>query len=124
MATESTLVSLSAEAGSDLSTKQYYFVVRNSSGQLALAGNGATADGVLQDKPAAAGRAAAYAISGLSKVVAGAAIARGAQVASDANGKAKTAVTGNRVLGRAHIAAAADGDVISVILKLQGEPNV
>lgn len=123
MATEISLTTIPVAAGADHSANQYRFVTINSSGQAVLSGNGASADGVLQDKPSAAGRIGAVGILGVSKVVAGAAITRGADVASDANGKAKTAATGNRVLGKALEAAAADGDWITVLLKVSGAPN-
>lgn len=115
---------LTFEAGVDLSAKQYYFVSVSSDGQIDPTGDGANADGVLQNKPNAAGVAATVAIAGVSRVVAGAAITCGAQVASNADGKAVTATSGERVLGRATKASLADGDIISVLLKLAGEPNV
>lgn len=78
---------------------------------------------MLQNAPSAAGYAATVAISGVSQVIAGAAITRGDSVASGSAGKAKTATSGNRVLGLALSAAAADGDIIRVLLKVQGAPN-
>lgn len=120
------------EAGSDLSTHQHKFVLVNSSGQVALAGAGGPAIGVLQNKPSAQGHSASVRVLGVSKVVAGAAVTRGDQVASDANGKAATAsqantrtddtgvvsdpLIGSNVLGIALETAAADGDIISVLL--------
>lgn len=124
MAYLNNLQTVSLEAGADLSAKQYFFVAVAADGQVDPAGNGANADGVLQNDPDAAGKMADVAIAGISKVVAGAAITRGDKVASDAAGKAKTAVSTNRVLGLALAAAAADGDVFPVLLKLAGEPNV
>lgn len=124
MAYLNNLQTVSLEAGADLSAKQYFFVAVAADGQVDPAGNGANADGVLQNDPDAAGKMADVAIAGISKVVAGAAITRGDKVASDAAGKAKTAVSTNRVLGLALAAAGADGDVIPVLLKLAGEPNV
>lgn len=123
MATDQSMVCINLEAGQDLSSKQYYFVTIASDGQVDPTGDGLSADGVLQDAPSAAGYPATIAISGRTKVVAGAAIARGANVASGATGKAKTSANGNRVLGVALEAAAADGDVISILLKVQGHPN-
>lgn len=123
MAYELNLQPISMVAGQDLSTKQYYFVSMAADGQIDPTGDGASADGVLQNNPDAIGKTATVAIGGISKVVAGAAIAAGADVASGAAGKAKTATTGNRVLGKAMTAASADGDIISVLLKVQGAPN-
>ncbi len=125
MAKESSLTCISMEAGQDLSTKQYLFIALASDGQIDPVGTaGANADGVLQDNPAAAGRAACVGIAGVSKVVASAAISVGAQVSSTNAGKARTAVSTDRVLGRAMTAAAADGDIMTVLLKLGSEPNV
>lgn len=123
MATSDNLKCVTMEAGADLSTKQYYFVSLASDGQVDPTGDGASAEGVLQNDPSAAGQPATVAIDGISIVVAGAAIARGALVASGSAGKAKTAASGNRVLGIAMEAASADGDWISVSLKVQGAPN-
>lgn len=123
MANDQLTRAISLEAGQDLSAKQYFFVTVASDGQIDPTGNGASADGVLYNNPNAAGQAASVVTFGVAKVVAGAAISRGALVASDANGKAKTAVSTNRVLGRALEGANADGEIIKVLLKLQGEPN-
>lgn len=125
MALDSNLVSISLPAAGDLSAAQYKFVAINSSGAVAVVGTaGNTGDGVLQNKPSASGDVSTVAVFGVSKVLAGGAINPGAQVSSSAAGKAIAATSGHRVLGR-HIGttAAADGDIIPVLLKLQGEPN-
>ena len=62
----------SLEAAADLSAGQHHLVVANSSAQLALAGAGAVAVGVLQNKPNAQGVAGSVHQTGISKVVAGA----------------------------------------------------
>lgn len=54
--------------------------------------------------------------NGIAKVTAGAAVARGALVASDATGRAVTAATGDTTAGLALMAAGAAGDVIEVLL--------
>lgn len=118
MAFENPVLTLSLPAGADLSAKQHLFV-KASSGAAVLAGNNEGALGVLQNDPNAEGTASIMAL-GVSRVVAGAAIAEGAQVAADANGKAKTAATGSIVLGVALEAAAADGDIIPVLLHAGG----
>ena len=123
MATDQSMTIINLEAGQDLSSKQYYFVSMAADGQVDPTGDGLSAEGVLQDAPSAAGYPASIAIAGITKVVAGAAITRGDLVASGSAGKAKTATSGNRVLGIALEAATNDGDVISVLLKVQGAPN-
>ena len=110
-----------AVASGDLSTHQFKFMVVNSSGQIALNTTaGGVVDGVLQDKPTAAGHAATVAFSGVSKVVASAAITQGALISSTATGKAVTATTGEAVKGRALESAGADGDLIAVLLDTTG----
>jgi hypothetical protein len=89
MSAENTLTNISVPASGDLSAAQYLIMDVNSSGQLAtVATKGAKMVGVLQDKPAAAGRAGALAIAGKTKVVLGATVAAGAAVIADAAGKA------------------------------------
>ncbi|MCK4454537.1 DUF2190 family protein [Candidatus Parcubacteria bacterium] len=104
-------------ASEDLSAKQYYFVQMDSSGDMEI-GEGATdlLLGVLQDKPES-GQAGTYRHEGTTKVVASGAIAIGADVTSDAAGKAVTTTTqGDKVKGIALEAAAADGDIIEIQL--------
>lgn len=104
------------EAAADLSASQHLFVAINSSSQAAVAGAGVAVDGVLQNNPDAQGKAASIMRDGISKVRAGAAVAAGALVASNASGQAVTAATGNVVAGKALSAAGAANEVISVLL--------
>lgn len=122
-------------ATADLSTKQYYGVYFDSSGGVSLcAAAGARCDGILQNAPAA-GQVAIVRPMGPSKAVASAAITVGALVKVDSAGKFVTAskavvdstvssatdpVIGSNVLGNALIAAAADGDIITVNINIQG----
>lgn len=95
MATESNLVLLNFPAAGDLSTKQYHCVSVNSSGQVAVAtGAGEKVVGVLQNTPSAAGRVAVVAVSGKSKIVLDATLAKGAWVGSSADGQAAAPGTG------------------------------
>ncbi len=112
---------ISLEAGADLSAKQFFFVEVAADGQVDPAGAGADADGVLQGKPAAAGRAAAIMLNGVSKVSTGAAVARGALVMSDASGQAVTATGGSKVLGKALEASGGANQVIKVLLRNPGD---
>jgi hypothetical protein len=124
MAYELRLETITLPSAADLSTKQYHFVYTDSAGRAALQTSaGANCDGVLQNKPAAIDRAAGIATGGISKVSCSEAIAAGAKVAVHTTGQAKTAVSGNRVLGVAVEAATAANDIIPVLLKLEGEPN-
>lgn len=114
MAFENPVLTISLPASADLSTHQHKFVV-NTAGEAAVAGAAGVALGVLQNDPGAAGTASIM-VQGVSRVRAGAAIALGAKVGSDANGKARTAITGDTILGIALEAAAADEDIIPVLL--------
>src|SRR5690242_2744917 len=117
MAVEQKLRAITVPASADLSADQYHFVSVNSDGQLALTGAGAAAHGVLQDKPTAQGEAAELGVpGGVSKVVAGAAVNAGAELAADSTGRGVTATTGDFVAGIALEAAAAANVVISVLL--------
>jgi len=107
-------------ASGDLSAAQYLFVVLGSSGAAVNTSAGGIVDGVLQDKPSAAGYAATVACSGVSKVKASTTINKGALVTSTNAGKAVTATTGQTVAGRALEAAGADGDLIAVLLDTSG----
>jgi hypothetical protein len=87
---------LSFEAASDLSTKLYYAVVINSSGQLAVAGAGQAAIGILYSDPDATGLVASVKpLDGRkAKAIAGGTIAAGAFLAADSAGKLVTATKG------------------------------
>lgn len=122
MSTDENIKSITVEAGSDLSAAQYKFVNMATDGQVDLAGTqGIDVLGVLQNDPAAAGRAATVAVSGVSKVVAGGAINPGAKVMTSNAGVA-LAATGTNVVVGVHVGkvAAASGDIIPVLLKQGG----
>ncbi len=94
MAVEKALQLVSFPAGADLSAKQYHIVGMKSDGEITF--KTAATDtplGVLQNKPAASGRAAAVAINGITKVAAsstatGGGFAIATQLVSNAAGKA------------------------------------
>lgn len=78
MAVEKALTLVTFPAGADLSAKQYHLLEQASDGEVTAAN--AAADvivGVLQDKPAAAARAAGVATAGISKVAASSTAASG-----------------------------------------------
>ncbi len=104
-------------ASADLSAHQYKFVVKGGTGgkQIALAGAGEDAVGVLSDNPIAdtPGRVV---ISGRTKVVCGAVVPVDSDVMSDATGQAIVATgVGAFVLGKSEEAGVA-GQVITVLL--------
>lgn len=121
MALEQNLNSRTFEAGGDLSGNQFHFVTLAADGQVDTTGAGASATGVLQDDNGdAAGKAVVVAVGGRSKVSAGGAVAVGDNVASDANGQAVTASTGDVILGVARSATSNADEILSVELTLPG----
>lgn len=105
----------SETAGVDLSAAQFKFVTLESDGNVDLANAaGENAYGVCI-AGAAAGRSVTVVRTGSCMVVAGGTISAGAAVATDANGAAAAATTGNVILGYAKEAAVA-GQVIEVEL--------
>ena len=103
------------EAGGDLSAGQFKFVALAADGQIDLATDGAAAVGVLLNEPDAAGKAATVVVSGKTAVTAGGSITAGDDIASDLNGDAITAATGDIIVGYA-LEDGVDGQVIAVEL--------
>lgn len=121
MAYEEALTNISLEAGQDLSAKQYFFVTQAANdGQVDPTGDGLMANGVLQNNPDAAGKAATIAIAGVTKISTSAVFARGDFLASDANGEAKTAVSGNYILAKALSSSLAAHNIVAVELIISG----
>jgi Uncharacterized conserved protein (DUF2190) len=90
-------------------------------GAVILAGNGDRAVGVLIGKQVP-GHAIEVGVGGRLLVVAGAAIAYGAAVQSDANGAAITQASTGCVEGIAYESASQAGDIISIEFAPQGAP--
>lgn len=105
-------------AAADLSAKHHYLVKMTSTG-VNLCGDGEAAIGVLQNKPAS-GVVAEVETLGTTMCVAGDAITQGANVASDTNGKAVTAASGDFIVGTALTAAGADLEEFTLLLRPQG----
>ena len=99
----------SIKATASLAASQFCFVKIDTSGQIALPAAGGYAVGVLQDKPAAGDPGAVCYPGDITKVLCGGTITAGQDVATDVNGKAVAAATGNFILGIALTAGAASG---------------
>ena len=109
-------------SAADLSAKQYLFMEQSTStGKVTSAdGIGDICVGVLQNDPAAANRAACVAVAGITKVVAGATIAIGDKLCTNASGKAIVANSGNVfVMGEATVSGASDEVIQMTISKYQ-----
>lgn len=116
MASQEALRSVSLPAYATLVASQFRFVSIDSDGLVNRTGGaGLAALGVLQNKPAAAQRPAEVAYAGRVKVVAGATVAMGAKVQSDATGRAITAAGSDVVLGKCLIGGDV-GELIEVLL--------
>jgi hypothetical protein len=115
-------ITLTLTAEADLSAKQY-FIVKQGAADLGCAlANGATDDpvGILTNTPSASGQAASVIAAGVTQVVAGAAITRGALLKNDGNGKVITAAVGKdnnfATIGKALMNASGDGMVITALI--------
>src|SRR5262245_33284985 len=110
-------------AGADLSAQQYRFVKPGTAEGEVVAVDvaGERAIGVLLDNPKP-GNVAEVASFEITEVTAGAPIAYGAEVQTDAQGRVIPAVAGGSVLGRALQAATAAGDRISIAVNCFNPP--
>ncbi len=110
---------MAMQAGEALTTKQYHFVKMDTdAGDVVAAGLNAKVLGVLQNAPASGEAAQVRTARGVSsKVVAGGIVAAGDLIQSNAAGRAITATgAAQKICGVAVTAAAADGEVIEMIL--------
>ena len=116
MSLSENLTNISRIAAADLTGSQFLLMDIDSAGKAALAGAAGRAVGVLQNNPNIA-QAAAVGIAGVTKVVAGASFAAGADLQSDAAGKAITFVDpgANVVTWKVGIALTAAGAADEII---------
>lgn len=121
MAFEEAIIKVSRPAGADLSTLLYTGVKLNSASEVvAITGLTDTPYGVLQNDPKQ-GQAAAVAVGGICKVLAGATVAAGAQLSFNTTGKAIVGAAGAKVFGEA-VTGGANGEVISAIVNPASAP--
>ncbi len=108
-------------ANADLSASQNCFVDINSSGKVAVAGDGTDAVGVLQDDPAAADRGAIVMVgNGITKVKSGGTCTAGSWAASDSSGRAVNAVSGDQILGQFISGTTSADEIITMLFQKQG----
>lgn len=103
-------------AAADLSGAQYAIVrISNNAQQVNIASQDIHSSmvGVLQNKPAAAGRHATVADQGKGKIIVGAAVNSTAFLTCNGSGRAVVASSGDMVCARALETAGADGDIIT-----------
>lgn len=108
---------LARNADADLSGKQYHIVRLTASKGTNLASLATTSaiGGVLQTVSSSGDRAS-VGYHGVSKVVAGAAVADNAFFTTNGSGRAVTVTSGDMTVGRALEAAGADGEVITSLI--------
>lgn len=119
---ESTTV-ISLPASTDLSTNQYRFVIVDTNGEAALSVADQNAVGILQNKPAAQGRAAEILIAGVSKLECGAGTAcrAGYNIGVDATGRGIEKTAGDQpTLGIVTETATNAGEYCSVVFSPNG----
>ena len=99
------------KANADLSSNQYKFMVSSGSdSRVDIAGTaGEKCVGVLQNKPAAAGRAAAVRVRGRSRIRSGGTIVGGGGFQTDASGTAIATTSGSQEIGQAITSVASGG---------------
>lgn len=115
MASEEVLTCITLPANADLSSYQYHCVDINTSGNVAvLASQGAKVLGVIQNKPAAAGRGATVCIFGVTKAELDGTVTVGDELTSAATGGVEEAASGDYVIGRA-LESGVSGDIISIL---------
>lgn len=105
---------LSYPASTDLSSYQYRAVTIDSNGQLAVATAAKNIDGILQDKPAAQGRAGLVQWGGQSKATAGGNFSIGGLLEVGTSGKLVALASGTAVAKA--LEAGSDGKIVSVKL--------
>jgi len=113
------LMTLTLEAAADLSPFQYCGVRLSAANKMNVASDiGATSFiGVLQSKPKS-GEFGTVAFLGKTKMVAGGALATvGVPITINSSGRAAAVASGGVTIGRLLEAAAADGDIVSVLLQ-------
>jgi len=117
---ENSLQCITLPAAADYSTTGQYLCVKvNTSGQAeVIASQGVDCIGILQNDPAAAGRAATVAVGGVCKAMSGDTLTAGVKVTAGADGRVETAATGDFVLGWT-LTAANDGQILSLLLTHQ-----
>src|SRR5690242_4719033 len=115
MATEQRLLNYGFSSSADLSARQYCAVIVGSTG-IAVAAAAKNMDGILQDKPNAAGVAGEVAMFGVSKALSGGTgFSAGDLLEVTTNGAFQTQTSTNTVVAKALTTAAA-GAIGSVII--------
>lgn len=122
MSFDHSALDITLTASGDLSAKQYHFMTIDGNGNLAVSTRGQLSVGVLQDAPAALGRAGRLrTVSGsVTKVVAGGTITAGQAIVSDANGAGVNASSADNAFMGIALVSAVSGDIFAMVLQPRG----
>lgn len=108
---------ITVTSGADLTDKQFHVVKMQTTGTIALASvAGEQCIGAIQNEPSASGSVGRVRINGVGKVVVGAAVEEGAELATNTSGRLVTASSGDYVHGIALEPASANGDIIRAMV--------
>lgn len=108
-------LTVAQNAGADLSAKLFYLCKVDTDEDIILAGDGEAVLGVIREA-AASGSPVSVQVAGFAKVIAGATFNAGVKVASDSDGKAVLATSGEYAFGMAMQAAGAANEIVTVLL--------
>ena len=107
------LTSISLQSAADFSTNaQYRFGTVNSSGQIAVSAADARQDGIIQDNPDVADRAAQVGILGVSLLELGGVVTAGDEIKAGTNGVGLSGSTESKTVA---LESGVSGDIISVL---------
>lgn len=121
MAGSENLDCITVEVGADLSANQYC-AVKYGTGRVAVLAESSAEPfiGILQDKPAASGRAGQIGVSGMSKAKAGGTISSGDNLTATTGGKLIATTTNNHFVVGVAAEDAVNNDVFQIQLR-QGQ---
>lgn len=104
------------KASADLSSYQHYGVKVSADFTVAPA-TAAAVDGILQNKPAAAGRACQVRISGVSKVELGGTVAAGGKATTDGNAKLIATTSDKERIVGTFLEGGDSGDTVTMLVE-------
>lgn len=110
---------IAQNAGADLSNKLHFFAKVDLDEDIILCGAGQPALGVIRET-AAIDTPVTVQVTGFAKVIAGAAFNAGVMVASDANGAAVLATSGQFAVGMSMQAAGAANEIVTILIMQYG----
>jgi len=105
------------KASADLSAYQHYGVKISTTDFTVEPATAAAVDGILQNKPAAEGRACQVRISGVSKVELGGTVVAADKATTDSNGKLIATTTNNDRIVGTFLEAGDSGDTVTMLVE-------